>query len=151
MAPMDEISATAEPDTPPKNIQARIVMWANAPGIRPTSTSASGWRAMTQVPKHTGIEYSVHVTVKLDFGERFHGCLQSAADWLHNITPQDVLAGLRPVTQLLVDGQQQSLSPQTATDDWHVLKLEKNGNTLNWYLDNTVEGNYTEPSVHCIN
>ena len=40
MAPMDEISATADPDTPPKNMQARIVMCANAPGMRPTSTSA---------------------------------------------------------------------------------------------------------------
>ena len=41
MAPMDEISATAEPDTPPKNMQARMVTWAMAPGIRPTRTSAS--------------------------------------------------------------------------------------------------------------
>ncbi len=41
MAPMEEISATAEPDTPPKNMQARMVMWARAPGIHPTNTSAS--------------------------------------------------------------------------------------------------------------
>src|SRR5512146_3187733 len=41
MAPMEEISATAEPETPPKNMQATMVMWARAPGIRPTITSAS--------------------------------------------------------------------------------------------------------------
>ncbi len=40
MPPMVETSATAEPVTPPKNIEATQTICASAPGSQPTSTSA---------------------------------------------------------------------------------------------------------------
>src|SRR5512137_808300 len=55
MDPMDEISATAEPETPPKNMQARIVTWARAPGIRPTSTSASRTNRVETPPRANSV------------------------------------------------------------------------------------------------
>ena len=47
MPPMVETSATAEPVTPPKNIEATQTICASAPGSQPTSTSA----IMHQTPR----------------------------------------------------------------------------------------------------
>ena len=40
MAPIEETSATAEPVTPPKNIEATQTICARLPGSQPTRTSA---------------------------------------------------------------------------------------------------------------
>ena len=40
MLPIEETSATAEPVTPPKNIEATTTICARLPGSQPTSTSA---------------------------------------------------------------------------------------------------------------
>ena len=40
MLPIDETSATADPVTPPKNIEATTTICARLPGSQPTSTSA---------------------------------------------------------------------------------------------------------------
>jgi hypothetical protein len=51
IAPIEEISATADPETPPKNIEARMLIWANPPGIRPTITSAIFTRRVEIPPR----------------------------------------------------------------------------------------------------
>ena len=38
---MEEVSATAEPEMPPKNMDARIFTWARPPRIQPTKALAS--------------------------------------------------------------------------------------------------------------
>ena len=51
MAPMDETSATAEPVTPPKNIEATHTICARLPGSQPTSTSAISTRRRAMPPR----------------------------------------------------------------------------------------------------
>ena len=51
MPPMEETSATAEPVTPPKNIEATQTICARLPGSQPTSTSAMLTRRLAMPPR----------------------------------------------------------------------------------------------------
>src|SRR5258708_24135760 len=51
MLPIDDTSATAEPVTPPKNIDATQTIWASEPGSQPTSTSAIRTRRRAMPPR----------------------------------------------------------------------------------------------------
>src|SRR2546423_9577287 len=51
MLPMEETSATAEPVTPPKNIEATQTICARLPGSQPTSTSAISTRRRAMPPR----------------------------------------------------------------------------------------------------
>jgi hypothetical protein len=45
----------------------------------------------------------------------------------------------------LVDNQSSTPTIEDGPFGWHTLVFEKKGNTLNWYVDGTAEGSYTEP------
>ena len=51
MAPIEDTSATAEPVTPPKNIEATHTICARLPGSQPTSTSAISTRRRAMPPR----------------------------------------------------------------------------------------------------
>ena len=51
MLPIDETSATAEPVTPPKNIEATQTICARLPGSHPTSTSAMRTSRLATPPR----------------------------------------------------------------------------------------------------
>ena len=51
MPPIEETSATAEPVTPPKNIEATQTICARLPGSQPTSTSAMLTRRLAMPPR----------------------------------------------------------------------------------------------------
>ena len=51
MPPMEETSATAEPVTPPKNIEATQTICARLPGSQPTRTSAMLTRRLAMPPR----------------------------------------------------------------------------------------------------
>ena len=50
VAPIEETSATAEPETPPNSIEDSILIWASPPGSRPTTTSERRTRRMATPP-----------------------------------------------------------------------------------------------------
>src|SRR5260221_349315 len=51
MLPIEETSATADPVTPPKNIEATTTICARLPGSQPTSTSAMRTRRIATPPR----------------------------------------------------------------------------------------------------
>src|SRR5213595_2666304 len=51
MLPIDETSATADPVTPPKNIEATTTICARLPGSQPTSTSAMRTSRLATPPR----------------------------------------------------------------------------------------------------
>src|SRR3954471_16549399 len=51
IAPMEDTSATADPVTPPKNIEATHTICARLPGSQPTSTSAISTRRRAMPPR----------------------------------------------------------------------------------------------------
>lgn len=45
----------------------------------------------------------------------------------------------------LVDNQSITPTVEDGAFGWHTVVFEKKGNTVNWYVDGTAEGSYTEP------